>query len=126
MKFRGSHLIAWIIVLLGLLALIDSVDANSRGGGMKKEGVITDVPDTVRAIEERADIRWSINTAEQWVEKDEQFCRAAVKLGSWGQAPSVAFVSCMHERLAARLLFMLRRDCTGLSAISEICGMEVK
>ncbi len=125
MKFRGSHLVVWVIILLGLLLLIRSVDANSRFGGAKP-GVISDVPMTVREIEERADIRWAINTAAQWVVKDEQFCRAQVKLGTWGQAPSVAFVACMHERLATRLLFMLRRNCVGVNAIGEICRLEVK
>jgi len=119
MRFRGAHLIAWVIVLLGLLALIESVDANSRGGGMKKKDVISDIEPSVRDIEERADIRWSISTAEQWSVEDDAACRKA-------GYHSGTYARCMYDRLAMRLLFMLRRDCTGLSAISEICGLEVK
>ncbi len=125
MKRKHQQLLSAVIILLLLLFALGHVEANSRFGGAKP-GVISDVPMTVREIEERADTRWAINTAAQWVVKDQQFCRAQVKLGTWGQAPSVAFVACMHERLSSRLLFMLRRNCVGVNAIGEICRLEVK
>jgi hypothetical protein len=111
-----------IVVCLGMALWYTNAGANSGGGTTGAIGGTL----TVQEIEDRADITWTINTVEQWVIKDEQFCRAKAKLGSWSATPSVSFVSCMHERLAARLLYMLRRNCVGVSAIGELCRMEVK
>ena len=125
MKRKGARLVSAVIILVLLILAMNHAEGNSRFGGATP-GVISDIPMTVREIEERADIKWSINTAAQWVVKDEQFCRAKSKAGSASTPPYAAFVACMHERLSMRLLYMLRRNCVGVNAIGEICRLEDK
>ena len=123
MKRKGARLVSAVIFLTLLLLAMNHVEGNSRFGGATP-GVISDVPMTVREIEERADIRWSINTAAQWVVEDERFCRAKSNGAAASTTPYAAFVACMHERLGMRMLYMLRRNCVGVNAIGEICRLE--
>ena len=97
--------------------------ANSRYGGQNPNR-INDVPLTVRDIEDRADLRWAVNTAEQWDAEDHAACMEKMGILS-GWKGRLVYHRCMTQRANTRILYMLRRNCTGARSIHEICGLEV-
>lgn len=114
----------WVNVALAvtLLAIVAAshVEANGRWGGARP-GVIDDRPQTVRDIEERADIKWAQNTAQRWRLDDTAYCAKATV-----DMTVVAYAVCLVERSHTRILFMLRRGCVGGHGISEICNIPLE
>lgn len=122
---KYEHAIAWIIIALCLaLAIYSALAIHSAraNGPAGVSGRISDVPQTVQSIEDRADIRWAITTAREWEAEDWSAC---VDDRNWAHT-SEDFTRCMVRRSYTRILYMLRRDCTGVSTIASACKMEVK
>lgn len=126
MREKTGRLVWAIIAFVLFLMLLSAIEAEANAGGGSATTDRIGRGLTVQEIEMRADINWSLNTAQEWNDEDAEFCaNLETKFGSPYEQSKV-FSQCMINRLTLRLLFMLRRDCTGLSAISEVCGTEVK
>jgi hypothetical protein len=117
-RWKYSHIIALIIIGVCLCIAFRAAVGNGRYGG-ETPGRINDRLQTVRDIEDRADIRWAGTTADRWVDEDHEVCRKA-------HGNPKPYTRCMLRRQNTRILYMLRRGCTGVSTIASACKMEVK
>lgn len=109
--------------LILFILLLEAVEANGRWGGARP-GIIDDRPQTVRDIEDRADINWAYNTASKWIAEDQEACLPYANNSFTPKSWSLAYTNCMVERNNVRILYMLRRNCTGVDTIASVCKME--
>ena len=114
---------ALVVAAFMLAFMVHEAFANERGGTTNPDRV-TDRPLTVQEIEDRADMRWAVNTAKQWDAEDHASCMEKMGImGGW--KGRLVYTRCLVEHSNTRFLYMLRRGCTGARAIYDICGLEV-
>ncbi len=113
----ARRLVAATVIIVLLLLALTQADANSGGGSVTGDLVGRKL--TVAEIEDRAHMLWSIRTAADWDAEDHEAC-----VGE-SSTLSPTYTRCMVLRSNTRFLYMLRRNCVGISAIASVCKLEV-
>ena len=106
--------VAVAAIIMVLLALVD-VEANSAAAGSNPDTIGRTL--TVEETEDRAAMLWALVTAGRWMEEDRMGCDKRFN-------HPATYARCLVVRSNTRFLYMLRRNCVGVSAIADACKME--